>query len=118
MGKLSTAFMSLFLDEKARKSAALRDSQRVKMREMLAQKQNINVRDQEMANLRETISDVMTPERQELIQHAMKVRTAKAKILDDLSDEHKQKLYALAIKNLLREGRDDEGENNGEGGNN
>ncbi|MDH5489211.1 MAG: hypothetical protein OEX17_04705 [Rhodospirillaceae bacterium] len=106
MGKFSNAFMSLFLDEKARKSA----TQRAKERKMTA-------REREMQSLREKIGDVMTPERQELIQHAMKVRTAKAKILDDLSDEHKQKLYALAIKNLLREGRDDEG-TGGNGGSN
>lgn len=96
MGKFSNAFMSLFLDEKARKSAA----QRSKERQMTS-------REKEMQALREKVGDVMTPERQELIQHAMKVRTAKAKILDDLSDEHKQKLYALAIKNLLREGKDE-----------
>jgi len=112
MGKFSNAFMSLFLDEKARKSAAQRAKERAKEQKMTA-------REREMKNLREKVGDVMTPERQELIQHAMKVRTAKAKILDDLSDEHKQKLYALAIKNLLREGRDDEGTggNGGNGGN-
>ena len=75
----------------------------------------MTAKEKEIQSLRATIGDVMTPERQELIQHAMKVRTAKAKILDDLSDEHKQKLYALAIKNLLREGRDEDGGGNGGG---
>ncbi len=111
MGKFSNAFMSLFLDEKARKSAA----QRSKKRKINAQ---MTAKEKEIQSLRATIGDVMTPERQELIQHAMKVRTAKAKILDDLSDEHKQKLYALAIKNLLREGRDEDGGGNGGGGQN
>ena len=103
--------MSLFLDEKARKSAA----QRSKERKISA---NMTAKEKEIQSLRATIGDVMTPERQELIQHAMKVRTAKAKILDDLSDEHKQKLYALAIKNLLREGKDEEPGNNSGGGQN
>lgn len=43
----------------------------------------------------------MTPERQELIRQAMEVQRAQAKILDDLKDEDKQKLYALALKTLL-----------------
>ena len=113
MGKFSNAFMSLFLDEKARKSAA----QRSKERKIVVQ---MSAKEKEIQSLRETVSSVMTPERQELIQHAMKVRTAKAKILDDLSDEHKQKLYALAIKNLLREGRDEDSDGGGAsgGGNN
>ncbi|MDH5188482.1 MAG: hypothetical protein OEW37_05940 [Rhodospirillaceae bacterium] len=111
MGKFANAFMSLFLDEKARKSAAQRSAVRAK-------EQKMTTRDREMQALREKVSDVMTPERQELIQHAMKVRTAKAKILDDLSDEHKQKLYALAIKSLLREGKDEGGPEGNNGGNN
>lgn len=111
MGKFSNAFMSLFLDEKARKSAI----QRSKERKIAA---SMTAKEKEMQQLRATISDVMTPERQELIQHAMKVRSAKAQILDDLSDEHKQKLYALAVKALLREGKDEEpGSNSGSGQN-
>ncbi len=111
MGKFSNAFMSLFLDEKARKSAV----QRSKERKITA---SMTAKEKEMQQLRANIGDVMTPERQELIQHAMKVRTAKAKILDDLSDEHKQKLYALAIKTLLREGKDEDPESNSGNGQN
>ena len=109
MGKFSNVFMSLFLDEKARKSAA----QRSKERKIAA---SMSAKEKEVQALRKTIGDVMTPERQELIQHAMKVRTAKAKILDDLSDEHKQKLYAIAIKTMLREGRDEDPNGSGGGG--
>ncbi len=43
----------------------------------------------------------MTPERQELIRQAMEVQRAQSKILDDLGDEDKQRLHALALKHLL-----------------
>ncbi len=111
MGILGNAFMSLFLDEKARKAAIERGE--INKQRRHAQKQarikasNMTERERTMAEMREKVGDVMTPERQELIAHAMKVRTAKAKILDDLNDEDKQKLYAIAIKAMLREGDDE-----------
>ncbi len=40
----------------------------------------------------------MTPERETLIRNAMKVRREKTKMLDDLDDEQKLKLYAAAMK--------------------
>lgn len=40
----------------------------------------------------------MTPEREALIKNAMKVRREKTKMLDDLDDEQKLKLYAAAMK--------------------
>ncbi len=40
----------------------------------------------------------MTPEREALIRNAMKVRQEKTKMLDDLDDEQKLKLYAAAMK--------------------
>mgnify|MGYP000249402995 CR=1 FL=1 len=40
----------------------------------------------------------MTPERQALIRNAMKVRQEQTKILDELNDEQKLKLYAAAMK--------------------
>jgi len=40
----------------------------------------------------------MTPERRALIESAQKVRKAKAKILDDLDDETKARLYLTAIR--------------------
>jgi cation transport regulator ChaB len=53
--------------------------------------------------LQENIRKVMTPERQALIQEALKVQRAKAKILDDLKDEDKRRLYALAVKKMLHQ---------------
>jgi hypothetical protein len=64
-------------------------------------------RTEDMQALKENIGRVMTPERQELIRNAMAIQRSKAKVLDDLKDEDKQKLYAIAIKNLLREGREE-----------
>jgi len=63
-------------------------------------------RDAHMAHLQQVQQSVdvaMTPERRELIRHAMEVQQAKSKIIDDLEDEDKRKLYALAIKMMLRE---------------
>lgn len=43
----------------------------------------------------------VTPERAELVQNAMKVHSAKQKILDSLSDEHRARLVGAAVKHLL-----------------
>ncbi len=44
-----------------------------------------------------------TPERAELIRQAMAVHRAKRKILDDLSDEDRAKMVAMAITTLLHQ---------------
>lgn len=46
----------------------------------------------------------MTPHRAELLKNAMAVHKAKRKILDDLSDEDRARLVALAITSLMNEG--------------
>jgi hypothetical protein len=51
----------------------------------------------------------MTSQRRKIIEEAMAVQRAKADIFNDLNDEQKQKLYALALKTLLRQGRGDNG---------
>lgn len=40
----------------------------------------------------------MTPEREELIRHAREVHRSKAKLLDGLSEEQRQRLYEIALK--------------------
>ncbi len=45
----------------------------------------------------------MTPERQVLIQQAMATHRSKAHILDDLSQEDREKLYVVAMKTLQEE---------------
>ncbi|MDP6573064.1 MAG: hypothetical protein QGI63_06160 [Rhodospirillales bacterium] len=44
----------------------------------------------------------MTPEREELIRQAKAVHRAKAKILDDLSEEDRRKLHDVALRELRR----------------
>jgi len=46
---------------------------------------------------------LVTPERAELLQNAMKVRSAKQAILADLSDEQRARLVGEAMKRLMRE---------------
>lgn len=47
--------------------------------------------------------NLITPERAELLQNAMKVRSAKQTILANLSDEQRARLVAEAMKRLLHE---------------
>jgi hypothetical protein len=47
---------------------------------------------------------LVTPERAELLQNAMKVRSAKQAILANLSDEQRARLVGEAMKRLLKEG--------------
>lgn len=42
----------------------------------------------------------VTPEREELIRQARAVHRSKAKLLDDLSEEQRQRLYEIALKQL------------------
>ena len=44
----------------------------------------------------------MTPERKELIRQAKAVHRAKLKMLDDLSEEDRQKLHDIALRELQR----------------
>lgn len=53
---------------------------------------------------------VATPDRAELIRQAMEVHRAKQTVLAELSDEQRQKLVALALRQLLNEGREPDGE--------
>lgn len=56
-----------------------------------------------LQQIQQSVNAAMTPERTELIRRALEIQKAKSKILDDLNDADKRKLYALAIKKLLRE---------------
>jgi Rps23 Pro-64 3,4-dihydroxylase Tpa1-like proline 4-hydroxylase len=96
---VSDTLLSLVMDKKARNKLK-KDQAR---RKLTARQGKIN-------DLEETVGRVLTPERKALIQNALKVQQAKAKILNDLKDEDKQKLYALALKKLLREGDEAKGE--------
>ncbi len=67
-----------------------------------------DVRAEALRQVRESGAKVMTPERAELLRKAMEVHRAKQTVLADLSDEQRQKLVAMAIRQLLNEGRDPE----------
>lgn len=93
---------SLFLDEKARK--ALDKKAKVQGARTAPAKGG---RDADIARMQSQMKQVVTPERAELLRNAMAVHKAKRKILDDLSDEDRAKLVALAITSFLNEGRDE-----------
>lgn len=94
---LSKALMSMVLDEKARDKLAERKA-------VTAAAVVPSSRDEQIKKLQSMGKGMMTEDRAELIRNAMKVRQAKAKIFDDLDDEQKRKLYALAVKAFLGEG--------------
>ncbi len=60
-------------------------------------------RQEQVRKLAAEIEAVVTPDRRELIRQAMAIRKSKSRILEDLGDEQKRRLYALAVKQLLHE---------------
>lgn len=62
-----------------------------------------NAKDAAIAQVQAQAKDFMTPDRAELIRHAMQVRKAKQTILADLDDAARAKLVAAAMKALLNE---------------
>lgn len=90
----------LFLDEKARKAVDAKARAKATARKPAAAARKPT------AAAPPTPAPKMTPQRQQLIKDAMAVHRAKRKILDDLSDEDRAKLVAMAITALMNEGRD------------
>lgn len=62
-----------------------------------------STRDDDIARMQAQVGQFVTPERQALIQNALKVQRAKRQILDQLDDESRAKLVAMAITALMRE---------------
>ncbi|MBR9972797.1 hypothetical protein [Magnetospirillum sulfuroxidans] len=62
-----------------------------------------STRDQDIARMQSQVGAFVTPERQALIQNALKVQRAKRQILDQLDDESRAKLVAMAITALMQE---------------
>ncbi len=89
---VSDTLLSLVMDKKARNK--LRKDQA--RRKLTARQAKIN-------DLEETVDRVMTPERRALIENAVKIQQAKAKIVNDLKDEDKKKFYAMVLKKMLRD---------------
>ncbi|MCW8835786.1 MAG: hypothetical protein OQJ99_05405 [Rhodospirillales bacterium] len=106
---ISTALMSVFLDKKAREAVSNRSASR-KTGKPARQRNDASPpsrggappsREEDLEALRIKTDHLMTPERKEMLRNAMKVRAAKSKIIEDLDDEQKRKLYAMAMKALL-----------------
>jgi hypothetical protein len=63
-----------------------------KMDDLLAKNEDL------LAQVKAEAAKKMTPERRALIESAQRVRKSKAKILEDLDDETRAKLYLTAIR--------------------
>jgi len=63
-----------------------------------------NQREQAIRHMQSQVAPMVTPERQALLKNAMAVCQAKRKILDDLDDESRAKLVAMAITTMLNQG--------------
>ena len=100
MRKLITkALMSIVLDKKARQAwEKSREKRTVKDEREVAEKAAVAAAQQ-----------IVTGERKELIQQALKVRQAKAQVLADLSDADRRRLYAAAVRAFLGKTPDDTG---------
>jgi len=59
-----------------------------------------------LSEVEHAVESKKSPDRQQLIKQALKIRAAKADILDDLSDEQRNKLHDLAVRSLLSAVRD------------
>ena len=87
---ISKALLSIVMDKQARESLKkAKEKKAAPPREVLS----------DVA--RETEARVMTDERRDLIRNALVVRRFKSKILADLSDEDRKKLYVTAVRALL-----------------
>ncbi len=108
---VSKALLSVVMDKKARdKLDTIRNGKKTTSREQHIETMQDTFQQaltpdgkEKLESLRGTIDKIMTPERQELINNAMKIHRAKMKILDDLSDEDKKKLYVIAVKAFLHQ---------------
>jgi len=117
MAKLGKAFMSLFLDKKARD--ALEAKAALPKRQQQAPQSPANPspppapqptphpsQEEIYARLDEAqqakTQRSATPDRQQLIQNALQVRAKKAKMLEDLPPEQRQKLQALAMMSFMK----------------
>lgn len=115
MAKLGKALMSLLLDKKARAAletkAALKKAQPqpahapgpaspVGATQPEPTREEINAR---LHDAQQAVSGrANTPDRQQLIQRALKVRADKAKMLEELPEEQRRRLQALAMMSFMK----------------
>lgn len=115
MAKLGKALMSLLLDKKARnaleaKAAVKQAHQQQRTVERAPPPQAAPARhpsrDEINARLdkaqQASLTRTAAPGRQQLIQQAMQVRANKAKMLDELPEEQRLKLKAMAMMSFMK----------------
>lgn len=116
MAKLGKTLMSLFLDKKAR--AALENKAALKQHPQSSHRSPgaspgaqiahppAPTRDEINARLFEAeqamSGRLKTPDRQNLIDQALKVRANKAKMLEELPEEQRRRLQALAMMSFMK----------------
>ncbi|MBY0431425.1 MAG: hypothetical protein K2Q10_09520 [Rhodospirillales bacterium] len=102
---LGKALTGLFLDEQARD--ALKKNKKAKRKAVRSAGAGGGAtrseREENIARMQKQVGEMVTPERAELLRNAMQVAKAKQKILAHLSDDQRQQLVALAMKQLLNE---------------
>ena len=116
MAKFGKAFMSLFLDKKARESLKNKPLQpaqhnlRPVARPATVPAQQSHLTPEEicerLVEAEQEMTQKRSPERLQLIQNAMKIRSKQSKLLDALSDEQRQRLQDIAMKSFLNGGKD------------
>jgi hypothetical protein len=119
MAKLGKALMSLFLDKKARaaleaKSAAAKAAAQQASHQpplepifpanepppLAPTREEIHAR---LSDAQDRLSGrVGAPDRRQLINDALKVRADKAKMLEDLPEEQRRRLQALAMASFMK----------------
>jgi hypothetical protein len=97
---IGKALAGLVLDEKAQAAVVKPAAKKGKAKAKPA----ASAKDAAIAQVQAQAKDLLTPDRAELIQNAMKVRAAKQTILANLDDESRARLVATAMKALLNEG--------------
>lgn len=109
MAKFGKALMSLLLDKKAREALEAKGAAQPVTQQAPApvhapdphpSREELGAR----LDAAQQASDnrVNTPDRQRLIQDALKVRADKAKMLDDLPEEQRRRLKAMAMMSFMR----------------
>ena len=58
-------------------------------------------RAENIEKIKKVVENTASPQRDELIRQAMRIRKTKMKVLEDLGDEDKLKLYAMALKAMM-----------------
>ena len=103
---IGKALAGLVLDEKAQAAVVKPAAKKAKAKAKPKPKPKpaASAKDAAIAQVQAQAKDLLTPDRAELIQNAMKVRAAKQTILANLDDESRARLVATAMKALLNEG--------------